>query len=147
MSFSEIQRRSWSLWIRGSTFLGIASVVALALARLPSVGLLVVAVVLWTIRFIQNGTCPSFSLKTTLLVTGLVACGIVLKMAGDPWREVHRFPGNEANVAMSPDGELVAAGQGTTIEIRETQTGRSVQTIKMAPIDAATKVNKSWHLR
>ncbi len=142
MGFSEIQWRSWSFSVRGATFLGIAGVVALALARLPSVGLLVVAAVLWTIRFIQNGTIPSFSLKTILLATGLVACGIVLKMAGDPWKEVHRFSGNESNVAMSPDGKLVAASQGTTIEIRETQTGRSVQTIKMAPIDAATKVNQ-----
>lgn len=110
-------------WKRGFMFVALGGLLALTLARWTIIaGMVVVAVVLslTILRFIQNGARPSFSLKTILLVTGIVACGIVLNMTGDPWKEVHRFPGFEVNVAMSPDGELVAANQGTSIVIRET---------------------------
>ncbi len=96
------------------------------------------------VRFRQRGASASFSLKTMLLVTGLLACGIQLALLGDPWKEVHRFPGHEVNLAISADGKMVAASQGTSIEIRETQTGRSVQTIKMSATEAKAKANARW---
>ncbi len=126
-----MRQRALPGWIRGFMFVAIGGLLALTLARWTILaGLVIVAGVLslTLVCFIQKGARPSFSLKTILLVTGLVACGIVLKMTGDPWKEVHRFPGYEMNVAMSPDGELVAASQGTSIVIRESQTGRTVQT-------------------
>lgn len=144
---SDMRQRALPSWIRGVMFVAIGGLLALTLARWTILaGLVVVAGVLslTLVCFIQKGARPSFSLKTILLVTGLVACGIVLKMTGDPWKEVHRFPGYEMNVAMSPDGELVVASQGTSIVIRETQTGRTVQTIKMTATEAATKVNQRW---
>ena len=147
MGFLEIHQRSWPHWLRGFTFAGIAGFFAFALARWPGgAGTFVVAVVLSLsiVSFLQRRARPSFSLKTVLLLTGLFACGMVLRMIGGPWKEVHHFPGHEVNVAMSPDGKLVAASQGTSIEIRETQTGRSVQTIKMAPIDATKKASGKW---
>ncbi len=71
--------------------------------------------------FIRQGTRPRFTLQTILLVTGLIACAIVLTMTGDPWKVVRRFPGYEANIAISSDGELVAMSQGLSIVIQETK--------------------------
>ncbi len=144
---SDIRQRLWHGWKSGFMFVALGGLLALTLARWTILaGMVVVAIVLslTILRFIQNGSRPRFSLKTILLVTGIVACGIVLNMTGDPWNEVHRFPGFETNVAMSPDGDLVAASQGTSIVIRETQTGRAVQTIKMTAAEAAKKVNQKW---
>ena len=147
MGVSQSHLHTWSNWLRGSAFLFIGIIVALALSRVPGrAGTLVVAVILslTLIRFLQSGARLKFSLKTLLLLTGLVGCGIVLMLLGGPWKEIHHFVGYEVNIAMSPDGKLVAASQGTSIEIRETQTGRAVQTIKMTPIEAAKKASGRW---
>lgn len=127
--------------------MAVAGILAFTLARWPGWArnsVAVIVLLLALVRFRQLGNRASFSLKTMLLVTGLVACGIKLAMMGGPWKEVHRFPGHEVNLAISADGKLVAASQGTSIEIRETQTGRSVQTIKMSATEAKAKANQRW---
>ena len=148
MSYRDLrQQTNRPVGLRGFLFVVIGVVLALVLARWPFVGgraVVAVVLLLATVRIVQSGCRPVFSLKTILLLTGLVACGIVLSMLGGPWKQVLRFPGYEVNIAISPNGKLVAAAQGTSIEIRETQTGRSVQTINMSPAEAATKANQKW---
>jgi WD40 repeat protein len=125
----------------------VAGVLAYPLAREPSltaVAVVVLLLVLAIVRFAQAGARIVFSLKAILLVTGLIACELVLRLTGEPWREVHRFPGFEVITAMSADGKWVAASQGTSIEIRETKTGRTVQTIKMPAAEAALKASQRW---
>lgn len=140
-------RGNLSRWLSGLMFVAVGCVLAFTLARWPTWTKFFVATILLFLAFVlfrQNGNRVTISLKTMLLLMGLIACGIELTLLGGPWKEVHRFSGHEMNLAISADGKLVAASQGTSIEIRETYTGRSVQTIKMSATEARAKANQRW---
>ena len=149
-SLTARQRSNWPPWLRGSLLVAVSGVLALTLARWPNAtrtALVGVVFALILCRVIQTRSRPSFSLKTMLIVTGLVCCAIVLRLQGGPWKEVHHFPGQEVNIAISADGQLVAASNGTAIEIRDTHTGRFVQTIKMPASEAKKKGNQKWFFK
>ena len=149
------QSTAWPLWLSVLVFMVIAIILALALALalLATWAPFTIAAILLLLClpllsvFLQRGIRPSFSLTTMFLVTGLVACGIVLRTAGSPWKQVHNFPSKGANVAMSADGKLVAASQVDSVEIRDTQTGRLVQTIKVSAAEVFAKGAGMWSCR
>ncbi len=123
--------------------------IAVLAARWPNIGTLAIAfLILLTFAklcsFLANRKFPVFQLSALLALLGFIACWISLWTLGGPWVEVHRFGGGEANVAMSPDGNFVAASQGTSIEIRETKTGKHLQTLDMPPREAVAKGPGRW---
>lgn len=144
---SDTSQRKFPVWMRGLIFVALGGLLTFTLARWTTLAGILVSVGLISLalrRFIQKGARPSFSLISILLVTGLIACSIVLWMTGDPWLEAQRFPGYEANIAMSSDGKMVAVSQGVSILIRETKTGKTIQTIAMNATEAALKANQKW---
>ena len=154
MSSPDLRKSTaWPLWLSALVFVVVASVLALVIALGKTWRPFTVAVILIGLLppaltiYIQRGSRPRFSLTTMFLVTGLVACAIVLRTAGSPWKQVHQFPAKGANVAMSADGKLVAASQGDSVEIRDTQTGRLVQTIKVSAAEAGFKGTGMWACR
>ena len=125
-------------------FLIIAGTLSFLFARWPAFSLgASCALILFTLPFITIRSAlrrkwPTFSVGTLLLVTGLIVSAIALARQGQVWKEVHRFPGYEVNIAMSPDGKLVAASQGLEIEVRETRTGNVVSTITCSSSELAS---------
>jgi len=144
----EHQQSTLPRWLKCLFFVVVTGILALFIARLPSLALFTVValiLILLLVRLIYKPGRPTFSLRTILLLTGLVACGIVLSMTGGHWKLVHRFGGFGPNIAMSADGKLVAASQGTSIEIRDIESGRMVQTIEIAPTEAVKMgTNQTW---
>ena len=154
MSSPDLSRSNeWPLWLSVLVFVIVASVLALAIALWKTRATFMVAAILLglfppaLVSFIRRGIRPSFSLTTMFLVMGLIACGISLKKAGSPWKQVHQFPGQGVNSTMSVDGKLVAATQGDSIEIRDTQTGGLVQTIKVSKADTGAMGPGMWSCR
>lgn len=130
----------------------ICAIIALALvmARWPQCGFLLTyatmsACVYFFIR--RDDARPAlrkFSLRTILFVMGLIGCFLAYSKQRQTWERVHSFPGHVSTVTMSPDGKLVAATVGTSIELRETETGKPLKTLQM-PVDEATpKKNTLW---
>ena len=141
------------VWLVCGALLGVAA------ARHPFLGILILACFIGgfvgsmigpTLACVLGSTpkkyAPKFSLRGVLFLIGLIGCLIALRNEGDPWKLAFQFSGSiEPNIAMSPDGSLVAASQGTSIEIRETKTGKSLATLDLEPAEAASKAGKHWH--
>ena len=88
-------------------------------------------------RMLRQGRRPRFSLRSLLLVFGLVFCLVVLWRDGAAWQPVHQFPGFCPTAVFSPDGSQAAAIANSTdppIEIRETRTGRPLKTVRQPGI-------------
>ena len=137
--------RGLPVWLAVGVLLGVAA------ARFPAIGFAAVAALVAgvvggfvVILAAPKKILPKFSLLTMLLVVGLIGCFISLQNEGEPWSLAHQFAGHEVNIAMSPDGSLVAASQGTSIEIRETRSGKSLATLDLPPKEAAAKAGSKW---
>ena len=148
------QTTPWPFWLSAFLFVVVASALAVILAigattwtAFRFTAFLLALLPLTLFSFIHHGIRPSFTLTTLLLLMGLVACGISLKQSGSPWQQVHQFPVQGVNVTMSADGKLVAASQADSIEIRDTQTGRLVQTLTVSAADTGALGTGMWSCR
>lgn len=124
----------------------LATVLGVLIARWPQavrLGILACIGVLLS-YLINKRILPKFSIRAILLLLGFIGCYLAFAKHGAPWQKVHSFMGHVPNIAMSPDGSFVAASQGTSIEIRETRTGKHLNTLKMPAAEAVGKTGTLW---
>ena len=84
------------------------------------------------LKMYRQRRLPRFSLRSLLLVFGLVFCLVVLRREGGAWQSVSEVPGFCLTVIFSPDARLVATianGTDPPIEIREARTGRFLKSL------------------
>jgi len=121
----------WTVVSVSTTVLLVLSMPLLVSMRTVSLMPLIVVAITFAIvlteRARRRGRSPSFSLRSLLLVVGLVFCLSVLWRDGAAWHPVHEFPGFFSTAVFSPDARLAAAtgnSKNLSIEIRERGTHR-----------------------
>ncbi len=120
-----VEPAAWTTRLNGLLFLSITCVIVL------------------TVKLLRQGRRPRFSLRSLLLVMGLVFCLCVLWRDGAAWQSVHQFPGFCPTAVFSPDARLAAAISNSTdapIEIREARTGLPLKTVRQPGIQPVTEM-------
>ncbi len=107
----------------------------------PWVFLAIIFVVALIVKTLRQGRLPRFSMRSLLLVVGLLFCLGILWRESAAWQPVHQFPGFCPTAVFSPDARLAAAIVNSTdppIEIREARSGRHLKTVRQPDIKPVT---------
>jgi hypothetical protein len=110
---------------------------------IPLVLLAIVVAVALIVKALWQRRLPQFSLRSLLLVMGLLFSLVVLWCDSGAWQPVHQFPGFCPTAVLSPDARLaatIANSADPSIEIRDARTGHHLKTVRQPDIKPVTDI-------